>query len=166
MKHVATWRVIEPATLDALLVTLRDTRWSWTADEVPDLANRLGWSLVEMIEGKGAVADASWGVNDNQVMLSFTGDQVNDVSMRVTDTALPESAQSQAFTQDAFADVTAAATRLFGPPTHRLKGDQPEVRWRGDDTTISITNTGPAVTIDWATNDYQDHWDEVLGVWE
>jgi hypothetical protein len=156
--------VIDPAILQTLLVTLRDARWGWTSGEVPRLATLLDWSLVETIDGKGAVADAGWNVGDEEIELSFTGERVNDITMRVTDTALPRSAQSQEFTQDAFAAVSAAATRLLGPPTSRIKGSHPQVRWRGDDTTISVTNTGPAVTIGWATNAYQDHWDRVQGV--
>jgi hypothetical protein len=58
-----------------------------------------------------------------------------------------------------FAALTATATAVLGPPTRRLPGMFPAVRWRGPAATIVLTASPSAV--EWANNAYLDRMDEV-----
>ncbi len=159
-----TWHALDPAAVADLLTTLRQYRWNWSTTELPQLTDRLGWTITVTAEGKGAFADTPSRPGARDVQFTFTDDHVDEITVRVTDRVLPKTRQSQEFMQDTFAAAVKAGTDVLGEPTGRILGDNPQVRWRGDHTTISLMNTGVAVSVIWATNDDQDHWDRIRGI--
>jgi Family of unknown function (DUF6301) len=161
---VDTWHALDPAAVADLLTTLRQHRWNWSTTELPQLTDRLGWTITVTLEGKGAFADTPSPLGGRDVQFTFTDDHVDEITVRVTDRVLPKTGPSQEFMQDTFAALVKAGTDALGEPTGRILGDNPQVRWCGDDTTIALMNTGVAVSVIWATNDAQNHWDRIRGI--
>jgi hypothetical protein len=158
-------RAIDDESLRRLLSILRDTRLSWTTHEVPELVRVLGWTMVEMLPGKGAIAAAGWDTGRNQIHLAFTGTRVDDITMRIADapdagagTAAGRPA-TEAFLFDTFAVAVHATADVLGPPSDRVLGADPEVSWRRENDTVRIERTFRSVNLVWANNEFQDYWD-------
>ena len=71
----------------------------------------------------------------------------------------PGADDAQTFLQDTFAGVVAAATRARGEPTQRRPGNNPEVRWRGEEATVGVKRVSVQVDIFLATNEFIDDYD-------
>lgn len=142
--------------LRSLLTAVRDTSWSWTEDEVPVLAERFGWTLVEVIPGAGAVADPGYGLGPKAFRLNFDKGKVRQVSMRVSSRVAEDDAAGQAFLNEVFASVQECGAEVFGRPATPYAATVPQVRWRDEQTTLAVRNLRVAVTLTWATNVYQD----------
>ncbi|GAA3258736.1 DUF6301 family protein [Dactylosporangium siamense] len=156
------WRVIDGDTLRRLLAAIRTEHWSWTADQVPLLAERLGWNIVLVLDGKGAVAEAGWNVGDpEEIEIAYSGATVDDITMRLTDTVPTKQAEARIFAQDAFAAAVAVAAEVLGPPTSRVLGRAQQARWRSADTTIMVKHNKAAINLAWANNAFQDRWDNL-----
>ncbi len=158
---MTTWRRIDDGTLHRLLSTLAQQAWTWTAGDVPALARQLGWHILETLDGKGAVADAGWNVGDEEIELAYTSDRVNDITMRLTDTAPTKQPAAQQFLSDTFTAVKTTATGVLGTPTTDTLGKRPQARWRGPETTLVLEHAGAAINLTWANNQFQDRWDQL-----
>jgi hypothetical protein len=140
---------------------MRATRWSWQEVDVEDLCRRMGWSLLEVVDGSIAVADAGLDVPGHQARFLFRDGNVDDISVRLTQSVRAEGADRDGFMRDVFADAVDEGTAVLGEPTDRQHTEPPTVRWRLGDSTVLITNLGSAVTVTWASNRFQDNWDQV-----
>lgn len=156
-----SWRVVDRSTLRELFGRLDRTQWNWSVGAVDAVAARLGWQLTENVPGRGATADAGWDLGAGQVRLAYHTDQVNRITMRLTDRV--PAADRAGFLGDAFAGVVGVATDVLGEPTDRTNGATPEVRWRGPLQTIAVQNNQSAVTVIWAGNAWLDDWDDISG---
>ena len=151
---------IDRSTARDLLTTLSQLRWSWSVEELPQVMERLDWHVVAQIEGRGAVADAPWNVGEQAIDIGLEGHRVDTVTIGLSEVLLPETTGSRAFTQDRFVDIVAVGSHVLGPSTSRVLGEYPNVRWRGSETTITVTNLWSSVALVWATNEAQDRWDQ------
>jgi hypothetical protein len=147
---------LDKDALRSLLTAVRDTSWSWTEDEVPGLAERLGWRLVEVLPGLGAVADAGLGLGAKAFRLNFDRNGVWKVSMRITSVVDEDDPADQAFLEEVFALVQEVGADVFGRPATPFASSVPQARWRGEQTTLSVQNLAVAVTLTWAPNASQD----------
>ncbi|KUL25806.1 DUF6301 family protein [Actinoplanes awajinensis] len=158
---MTTWFVSDPGALRAQLTTIRDIAWPWQAAAVEDLCRQMHWTLLEILDGKGAFADAGLGVPDDEVRMTFRDSRVEAVMFSVTETVRDAGPPRDHFLAAAFAGAVAEATTVFGPPT---PGPVPEPligRWRLVESTVLIRQLKSAVTLTWASNWYQDEWDRV-----
>ncbi|OJF14973.1 DUF6301 family protein [Couchioplanes caeruleus] len=146
--------------LRATLTTLKETSWSWTSAEAPQVIERLGWQVIEVIDDDGIVVTPQWGLSRDEVNVPFRNGEVDRIIMRITDVASDRSAELSTL-QDAFSEAVSTAKDLLGPPSEQKVGEQPEVRWRNSTSTISIANTRLAVSLAWAQNDFQDKLDSL-----
>jgi hypothetical protein len=158
--------VTERVTLDtdalrSLLTAVRDTSWSWTEDGVPALAERLGWALVEVLPGLGAVADAGYGLGAKAFRLNFDEGAVWKVTMRISSRVAEHDPADQALLEGVFAAVREVGAEVFGRPASPFAGTVPQVRWRGARTTLAVRNPGVAVALTWMTNAQQDVIDAI-----
>jgi len=129
------WLSIDRNTFQHLLADLRDTTWAWTTADVPTTSNRLGWTVLDTFEDKGAVAQADWIVGDRPIELAYDGSRVDDSTMLMTAIVPKKDTDAQTFLDDVFADLHTLTTEILGPPTARKPGPRPEARWRGPDAT-------------------------------
>jgi hypothetical protein len=154
-----------PGTLDEqtarrLFRTLADTRWSWTEADVDEVAARLGWTPVRRTE---RIVSTDTGLPLADPTARFQNDGaggIDLVRLMVTPFAANDPA-ARAAVDDSFAALTTTATAVLGPPTRRLPGAFPAVRWRGPAATIVLTASPSAVELEWADNAYLDRMDEV-----
>jgi len=147
---------LDKDALRSLLTAVRDTSWSWTEDEVPALAERFGWTLVEVLPGMGAVADAGHGLGAKAFRLNFDQSGVWQVSMRITSRVAEKDPADQAFLEEVFAGVQEVGADVFGSPATPYPSTVPQVRWRGEQSTLAVRNLKVAVTLTWASNASQD----------
>src|SRR5690348_7964454 len=86
-----------------LFVTLHDTAFNWTSDQLPALMAELGWTIDNStaIPGKAAIADVAWDLPQVDVTVTFSGDRVNSFSLTLTSPA--DDPASQLEVADAFA---------------------------------------------------------------
>ncbi|MFG1779620.1 DUF6301 family protein [Micromonospora sp. NPDC049048] len=159
---IVTWRRLDMASLRLLFTRLGSASWSWSVSEVPALAERMHWDVRETIDGLGAVADGGFEVGDKQIVLTFDAGHVDDIMIWLTETIEDPPVESQVFLYDTFTDAVDAATDVLGPPTGRTSGESPAAHWRGPESTIQIRHAEFAVAVVWASNEYQDEWDQVI----
>ncbi len=155
------WRTLDQQTVRDLLTRLRGLDWGWTAAEVPDVARRLGWTIIADLPGAGAAADAGLGLGGQEATFVYRGDDVDRLKIDATGNTGAETPQAQAFVHDAFADLVATATDLYGPPDRTVHDGYPRALWQDDRTTLTITGGGVAVLVTLKPNERQQYWDRV-----
>ena len=159
---MATWLRASSGAVRSVLAGMRSTQWSWLEADVEDLCRRMGWTLVEVVDGAIAIADAGLDVPGHQVQFLFREGRVDDIRVRLTQSIRDEVAGRDRFIGDAFADAAAEGVTVLGEPAARQHTEPPTVRWRLDDvSTVLIENIRSAVTVTWASNRFQDEWDQV-----
>lgn len=155
-----TLQMVGAADAERLFIAIRDSRFAWTVTEVPEPIHALGWSLREEVPNTGAVAGTPWGVPGADAELLYREQTVQSVTIYMTNHASDELADRLAVV-DAFASLTAIATRALGPPTATFPGDVPQIQWRLASATATLQNVGRGVLIDWCRNEYQDFNDSI-----
>jgi hypothetical protein len=159
---VTTHQALDKDALRALLSTIRSTSWSWQEQEVPALVDRFGWTDILLRAGRGALIDPGHELGDKPYRMSFDGSgKVNIITMRISSVEDEDDPEGQLFLGDVFADAAAVATEILGTATVRTPGSQPEIRWRGEESTLILYQLSISVELTWASNEYQDHWDEL-----
>ncbi|GAA4059373.1 DUF6301 family protein [Actinomadura miaoliensis] len=140
-----------------LVTRFRDLAWSWNAADVDQLVHDFGWT-VEARRRRGVRLDTGLGMASGDINITSDG-QVERVSVAASEYVSNETIEGRSWLQDVFADVTAIATKTLGEPTDRRPGEYPEVRWRGQQTTIVVMRSSTLVKIFVATNEYLDEHD-------
>jgi hypothetical protein len=154
-------RVIDNATARQLMSTLSRRRWSWAPEHLRGFVEGLGWTMdYEDPEG-GAKATALFGVKSGNVRIAVDDGEVKSFTIRVTDSQAKKTPESLQFMHDAFTNLVALGTELFGEPTHRITGQNPEVQWRFDESSLTVKNIKVATVIKWNSNAFQDHWNRM-----
>ncbi|MEU8239042.1 DUF6301 family protein [Actinoplanes missouriensis] len=160
--RMAPWLRASPEAMRSVMAGMRDTPWSWREADVGDLCRRMGWTLQEVVDGSIAIADAGLEVPGHQVQFLFREGGVDDIRVRLTQSVHDEVTGRDRFIGDAFADAAAEGVTVLGEPTARQHTKPPTVRWRLDETsTVLVENVGSVVTVTWASNRFQDEWDQV-----
>lgn len=156
------WRMIDLDVLRGLVGAVKDTSWSWQTGEVKALCGRMGWKLFEEdTNDVGGYADAGWNLKGDDIILAFRDGRVDDITMRMTETAREESRERDRFIDDAFAEVVEVVSSVLGVPTGRGVSDSPTVRWRLAESTVEVGQFEVAVKLTWAGNVWQDEWDAI-----
>ncbi|MEU4560211.1 DUF6301 family protein [Actinoplanes sp. NPDC023936] len=159
---MASWLRADPGAVRSMLAGMRDTQWSWQETDIDDLCRQMGWTLLNVVAGTIAVADAGLGVPGRQVRFLIRDGYVDDICVRITEPVQEDGRDRDRFVGDAFADAAAEGVAAFGEPTVRQHTKLPKVRWRLDDaSTVLVENLESIVTVTWASNRFQDQWDEV-----
>lgn len=154
-------RVIDDATAKQLMTTLSRRRWSWAPEDLRQLVEDLGWTLdYEDPEG-GAKGTAPLSVKGGNVRIAVDGGKVKSFTIRVTDSQTSKTPESLQFMHDAFTKLVTLGTELFGAPSHRIPGQNPEVQWRFDESSLTVKNVKVATVIKWNSNEFQDHWNRL-----
>lgn len=154
-------KAIDAEAARRLLTALRDMRWNWSSAELADVANRLGWTNFEVLEGKAAFADGPWQLGGEEVAVDLKDDNVTRVMLTVTERRGKKTEESLAFMANTWRDLVTTATNVLGEPTLRTGQQNPDVQWRGPNATIGVQNVRVAVVVNWATNEFQDQWNHL-----
>jgi uncharacterized protein DUF6301 len=131
---VPTSRVIDRASAAHLLTDLRQRRWSWRRDDLPGIAQALGWTNFEILRddaGEGAFADAPVSFGGDEVDVLIEDGMVDRILIRVSDQPARKTDESLVFMHRSWTDLVGLATDLFGPPTRRFDTGSPDAQWRG-----------------------------------
>lgn len=158
---LATYHALDSDAQRTLLTILRDTSWSWKESEVPALTARLGWEIAELSPTFAATVDPGHGLGDRAYRFSFRDGRVSDVTLRVTSQVPKNDPTGQLFLSDVFTAVHTVATEVLGAPTGQRIGELPQLRWRGDQTTIIVQLLSSIVTVFWRYNERQDELDRI-----
>jgi hypothetical protein len=159
---MTTWRRASSEQLRSLMSGIRDTRWSWRPEDVDDLCRRMGWTLGEVVDGMGGVADAGLDLSRREVLIGFRDGRVGDFTIYVTQNVGAGVEGRDRFIADVFADAADEGIAVLGEPAARQHTEPPAVRWRLDDATVLVENLAVAVSVTWATNVWQDRWDAIV----
>jgi uncharacterized protein DUF6301 len=157
-------RVIDPESATKLLTDLHQRRWSWRRDELPEIAKALGWTNFEIVSGKAgevAFADAPITFGGEEVEAIIGDGQVSTIMIRISEGPPKKTNESLVALHRSWIELIALAIDLFGSPTSRTGGQNPDAQWRGEQSTVSIKNVKSALVINWARNAYQDHWNSL-----
>lgn len=150
------WRVLADQEISDLVTKLRSLNWSWSPDEVERVVADLGLTILGRAR-RNFVLTTEFGMATDDVDVD-PSNRVVRITRTVSTPVSAESSEGRAFTQNAFAQVVAAATRALGEPTERVPGESPEVRWRGAESTIAVKRT-VQVKVYLATNEWVDDFD-------
>jgi uncharacterized protein DUF6301 len=157
-------RVIDRAAATNLLTDLRQRRWTWRRDDLPEIAKALGWTNFEIVttkHGEGAFADAPTSFGGEEIDVMIGDGKVDTIMIRISDRPAKKTNESRVSLHRSWTDLIALATELFGPPTRRTRNQNPDAQWRGEQATLSIKNVKSCLVINWATNEYQEHWNNL-----
>ena len=91
-----------------------------------ELCRRMGWTLLEAIDGEGAFADAGLGVPGDEIRMLAGDGHINDISLQITQLVSDSGADRDHFINDT----------VLGEPTDRQHTDPSTVRWRLEDSTV------------------------------
>jgi hypothetical protein len=160
---MTAWRMIDHDVLRSQVAAIKDNPWSWQPDAVEELCRRMGWELLEVIDGKGAFAEAGWDLGGDEIEIFFRHGQAEEIAMQITEIARQEGRERDRFLADAFADAVAQTTAVLGEPTARDMSEPPTVRWQLGESTVLVKRLEVTVTLTWASNAYQERWDELRG---
>ena len=150
-------RVLSDQEISELVTRLRSLKWSWSPDEVERVVTDFGWTIMGRAL-ENYVLTTEFGMATGTVEVGRSG-RVVRINTAASTRISAATAENRAFTQDAFARVVAAVTRTLGEPTQRVPGESPEVRWRGDESTIAVKRISVQVKIYLATNEWVDDFD-------
>ncbi|MGW1544664.1 DUF6301 family protein [Streptomyces sp. NPDC002309] len=149
------FRTADPAAVHATLTVVRDWRWAWSADEVPDLMARLGWTTVASVPAGPIVARAAWDHGKPMQMINISRGQVRDLDIRLSGVShWPALEEDATPVNDSFVEVIAAAETVFGPAEESHPGRTPSLVWHRPDCVVRITRTTLGVTTYWAERRY------------
>lgn len=154
-------RAIDPESARKLLVDLRERRWSWRREDLPAVAEALGWTNFEILDGDlgaTAFADAPITFGGEEVEALIRDGIVEEVSIQISDQPAKKTDESLASLHRSWTCLVDLTTALFGPPTLRTPSPNPDAQWRGEEATIRIVNAKAALVLVWARNAYQDNW--------
>ncbi|MFC5745152.1 DUF6301 family protein [Actinomadura rugatobispora] len=135
---------------------LRDLEWPRDRADVDKIADVFGWRVESRRE---TVARLGTRFGRATGRFTFEEGRAVRVTAAVSSFVDEESAEERARLQDAFAGMTAAVSGALGEPTRRLPGGNPEVRWRGERSTVSLHRLSRIVNIALATNEHVDEHD-------
>lgn len=151
------WCVLGNAELVELVGRLRTLEWSWRLDDAAPLATEFGWQI-ELTGTAGVVLDTGFGPGSGGIR----GDhgEVVEIETRITSYTTDDAAGRDR-TRTAFAEMTAALSAEFGPPTNAVPGATPQVRWAGPGTTTILRDSGVSVALGLMTNEQLAREDQI-----
>lgn len=158
---MTVWLRSSSEALRSLMTGIRDAHFSWQPEDVDELCRRMGWTLDQVLDGRGAIADADLKVPGHQIVIVFRDGPVGDIKIQITETDSESEADRDRFLMDAFADAVDEGVAALGEPTARQHADPPAVRWRLDDSTVLVEKLAAGVLVTWASNQWQDEWDKI-----
>jgi hypothetical protein len=138
---------------------LRDLDWPGDPARMDALAAAFGWEIESRRE-LGARLGTRFGMATGEFVID--DGRIARLSAAVCSDIDDESAAESAWLQDVFAEVTGAVTDVLGEPTRQVPGDSPEVRWRGERSTVSLHRYSVIVEIALTENAYLDEQDEIV----
>ncbi|GLZ03004.1 hypothetical protein Acsp03_04710 [Actinomadura sp. NBRC 104412] len=153
---MSDFRRLSDQELADMALRLRALEWPRDPDDVPAIAAAFDWT-VESLREMGARLGTRFGIATGN--FEFEEGRAVHVRAAVCSDIDRESAEERAWLQDVFAESVEAVSAALGPPTHRLPGETPEVRWRGENSTVSVLKYSVIVDIALSTNEYIDEYD-------
>ncbi|QKG23460.1 DUF6301 family protein [Actinomadura verrucosospora] len=152
-------RMLDDQAIRELAVRLRDLEWSWSQTEVPAIAQELGWTVDGDFDGIIEL-DTGLGPASGVVEVNDEG-AVDIIVVSATSYIDPDEPAERAWLRDGFAHATSLVTEALGEPTLKRPGSSPQVRWRGENSTLGVNTTSVSLKIFVARNDYlddEDYW--------
>ncbi|MQY08463.1 DUF6301 family protein [Actinomadura macrotermitis] len=149
-------RVRTATEIAGLIGAVRALGLDWGEDEADLLAARLAWKKEDTYAGHASF-DSGLGMLTGG--LQFKDGRLVRMTMHACTWAGDEGRLSRAFVQDAFAHSVHAVGVALGPPTRRVHGEDPEVRWRGETMTVMVRRAPRHTSLVFATNAYVDRLD-------
>lgn len=61
---MSTWQRGSSGALVSLMADIRDARWGWKAGEVEGPCGRMGWTVLEIVDGRGSFVDSGLGISE------------------------------------------------------------------------------------------------------
>lgn len=156
------WRALGDTEVVDLATRLFSLDWSWRMADVPQLAAEFGWQ-VQSLRERSAILDVGFGMASGGV--EGRADQAEVIEVAVTDRTASDAA-GQASLRDAFARMVSALTDELGAPSKQLPGEEPEVRWAGEKTTLQVICLETMVCLYLVTNSWLAMHDKTVELQE
>jgi hypothetical protein len=141
-------------------VTLHETTFDWTVEQLPALMAELGWTIDDSatIPGEAAIADVAWNLPQVDVTLTLTNDMVDGFTVTLASPA--DDPADQLEIADAFARFVKMVQDVFGTEGTRVPGNYPALQWRQRGTVLTMANLVSTISVVWATAEFQDALDK------
>lgn len=150
-------RVISDQEIIGLVTKLRSLEWPLSADEVEQMVEAFEWKIMAR-PLSDFILETEFGFASGKVEIDGS-DRVERIRFQVCTAVDTDDPGNRAFIQDAFAGVSAAVTQVLGEPTQRIPGEDPELRWRGAESTIAVMRLPIQVDMYMAANESVDAFD-------
>ncbi len=113
-----------------------------------EAAEALGWTITNHRPRSNAFLDSGWGLGPYSAYFNIDReDRVTGVIANITEEIGDSGPQAEAFKQDTFATAANTLTEVYGPPTDRRPGKEPELWWRRDTVTLRLITTHDAIAL-------------------
>jgi hypothetical protein len=124
-------------------------------------AQELGWKILNAIPHTVMTVDPGFGIGDAGASLTLDGqDWVTGILVDVCEATVDAGPEVTALREDVFASAAQVLTRVFGPPTTRRPGADPEVWWRREMLTLKLRIGWLAVDLELTRNQDADEPEE------
>jgi hypothetical protein len=148
-----TFTRTDDAVVRQILTVLRDTDWTWHAENIDVLVTRLGWHVNQRANG-GFDVELPRELPTRRARLGRWSGGLSQVDFDLA-VGSDETPETEDAANDAFADFAAIATEILGPPTETEPGPIPSVTWRSAGSTFRLDVLLGEVTLNWSSNAYQ-----------
>ncbi|NKY27760.1 DUF6301 family protein [Nocardia gamkensis] len=156
------WRALDDAQIVELATRLLSLDWSWRMADTPQLAAEFGWE-VQSLGAKSAILDTGFGMASGGVQGRDEHAEVIEVA--VTSRATRDTA-GRASLRDAFARMASVLTDGLGAPSSQHPGEDPEIRWAGEKTTLQLVCLRTTVRLYLVTNSWLAMHDKTVELQE
>ncbi|MFC7548797.1 DUF6301 family protein [Plantactinospora sp. GCM10030261] len=152
-------QAVTPDGIASLVAKLAGLRWSWSLAEIDQTLARSGWRRATELQEHGAVLSVG-----NDSVSGYADLQVRDgvaVQLRFMLTRGARAADGDDVRRDVFATVARVATEAVGPPSARIPGAKPEVRWEVSSGVLQTVDNGTFVEVSLLARHWLDWLDEM-----
>ncbi|MGQ4615505.1 DUF6301 family protein [Nocardia sp. R7R-8] len=156
------WRALSDAEIVELATQLLSLDWSWRMADIPQLAAEFGWE-VQSLRERSAIFDVGFGMASGGVQGRADLAEVIEVAVTARTTS---DASGHTSLRDAFARMVSALTDELGAPSKQLPGEEPEVRWAGERTTLQLICFETMVCLYLVTNSWLAMHDKTIELQE
>ncbi|MGQ4619756.1 DUF6301 family protein [Nocardia sp. R7R-8] len=156
------WRALTDTEIVELATRLLSLDWSWRMADIPQLAAEFGWQ-VQSLRERSAILDVGFGMASGGVQGRADHAEVIEVAVTARTTSDPA---GHASLRDAFARMVSALTDELGAPSKQLPGEEPEVRWAREKTTLQLVCLGTTVCLYLVTNSWLAMHDKTVELQE
>ncbi|MGY4100321.1 DUF6301 family protein [Nocardia sp. R16R-3T] len=135
--------------------------WTWAADDLGGFLDALGWQVSDRGPFDWPLT-SPLEINRPTALVTGHGDEIKWVTLRVTDHLdEPDESAGVEFLANAFGELADRLNGIYGEPSRRISGAEPELRWDLDGVNIELSHAADRIYLNFVNPVYQARMDAI-----